>query len=51
MTRKRELKCRRVLRGSCIWFGSVRGVLTFCDDATPVLERDYLGLRLARRLP
>ena len=49
MKRKRAVNYRLVLRGSCIWFGPLRGGLTFCDDAPRVLERDYLGLRLIRR--
>ena len=49
MKRKRAVDYRLVLRGSCIWFGSLRGGLTFCDEAHPLLERGYLGLRLIRR--
>lgn len=49
MKRKRAVNYRLVLRGSCLWFGPQRGGLTTCDDATPLLERSYLGVRLLRR--
>ena len=51
MTRKRAINYRLVLRGSSILFSAHRGDLDFYDDANPVIERDYLGLRLARRVP